>query len=63
MQPYFDWINLWWSRMTVIAAPRNRQEADAEYRQRMIVNAVAASFIALLIISGYWVVSALAGAF
>ncbi len=49
--------------MTVIAMPRKRQEADAEYRQRMIVNAVAASFIALLIISGYWVVSALAGAF
>jgi len=49
--------------MTVIPMPRSRQEVDesAEYRQRMLVNLVAASFITLLIISGYWVVSTLAG--
>jgi hypothetical protein len=50
-------------KMTVIAMPRKRREVEesAEYRQRMLVNAVAASFIALLIIGGYWVVSTLAG--
>jgi hypothetical protein len=50
--------------MTVIPFPRKRQDIDdsAEYRQRMVVNLVAASFITLLIISGYWVVATLAGA-
>jgi hypothetical protein len=55
--------------MTVIAMPRKtampreRQQVDqsAEYRHRMLVNALAASFIGLLMISGYWVVSTLAG--
>jgi hypothetical protein len=50
--------------MTVVVMPRRRQqEVDerAEYRQRMLVNLVAASFITLLIIGGYWVVSTLAG--
>jgi hypothetical protein len=43
--------------------PRKRQEVEesAEYRQRMLVNAVAASFITLLMIGGYWVVTTLAG--
>jgi hypothetical protein len=49
--------------MTVIPLQRKRKEADdaAEYRERMLVNLVAASFITLLIIGGYWVVSTLAG--
>jgi hypothetical protein len=49
--------------MIAVAVPRKRQEADehAEYRQQMLVNVVAASFIALLMIGGYWVVSTLAG--
>jgi hypothetical protein len=55
--------------MTVIAMPRKTampregQQVDqsAEYRHRMLVNALAASFIGLLMISGYWVVSTLAG--
>ena len=50
--------------MTVVRMPIRRREVDesAEYRQRMLVNLVAASFITLLIISGYWVVATLAGA-
>lgn len=49
--------------MTVAAIPIKRQEVDAraEYRQRMLVNALAASFITLMMIGGYWVVSTLAG--
>ena len=40
----------------------NRQEAEnEEYRQRMLVNAVAATFVTFLIVTGYWVVSTLAG--
>jgi hypothetical protein len=46
--------------MTVIAMPRRRQEAEnEEYRQRMLVNALAASFITLMMIGGYWVVTTL----
>ena len=46
--------------MTVIAMPRRRQEVEnAEYRQRMLVNALAASFITLMMIGGYWVVTTL----
>jgi hypothetical protein len=46
--------------MTVIAMPRRRQQVEKEeYRQRMIVNALAASFITLMMIGGYWVVSTL----
>jgi hypothetical protein len=47
--------------MTVVAMPRRRQEFDvgAEYRQRMLVNALAASFITLMMIGGYWVVTTL----
>ena len=49
--------------MTAVEFSRNRQEAEAsaEYRQRMLVNALAATFITLLIVGGYWVVSTLAG--
>ena len=36
-------------------------EERAEYRQRMLVNALAASFITLLMISGYWMVVTLKG--
>jgi hypothetical protein len=49
--------------MTVLAMPRKRREVDQrdEYRQRMLVNAIAASFITLLMIGGYWVVTTLVG--
>jgi hypothetical protein len=46
--------------MTTVAMRGNRQEVENEdYRQRMLINALAASFIALLMIAGYWVVSTL----
>ena len=46
--------------MSVIAMPRSRREAEnEEYRQRMLVNALAASFITLMMIGGYWVVTTL----
>jgi hypothetical protein len=46
--------------MTTVAMRRNRQEVEnAEYRQRMLVNALAASFITLMMIGGYWVVTTL----
>jgi hypothetical protein len=46
--------------MTTVAMPRVRQETEnAEYRQRMLVNAVAASFIALMILAGSWIVNTL----
>ena len=48
--------------MTTVAMPRRRQDIEnAEYRQRMLVNALAASFITLLIVTGYWVVTTLTG--
>jgi predicted nuclease with RNAse H fold len=42
---------------------RARQEADekAEYRERILVNVVAAAFIAVLMVIALWVVSTLAG--
>jgi hypothetical protein len=45
------------AHMTVVA--RDRQIENAEYRQRMMVNAVAASFITFLAVSGYWIVTTL----
>jgi len=46
--------------MTIVAMQRNRQEVEnEEYRQRMLVNALAASFITLMMIGGYWVVTTL----
>jgi hypothetical protein len=46
--------------MTTVAMPRRRQEIEnAEYRQRMLVNAAAAAFITFLTVTAYWVVSTL----
>jgi hypothetical protein len=46
--------------MTTVAMPRRRQEIEnAEYKQRMLVNAVAATFLTVLMASGYWIVTAL----
>jgi hypothetical protein len=49
--------------MTMVEMTRVRQEVEesAEYRQRMMVNALATCFITILMITGYWVVSTLAG--
>jgi hypothetical protein len=48
--------------MTVVGMTKARQEAEerTEYDHRMLVNFVAASFMTLLMITGYWVVSTLA---
>ena len=46
--------------MTVVKLTRVRREAE-EYRHRMQVNLVATFFITILMITGYWVVSTLAG--
>jgi hypothetical protein len=45
--------------MTVGALPRRHRkvEADAVYRERMLVNALTASFITLMIITGFWIVN------
>jgi hypothetical protein len=46
--------------MTTAAMRRNRKEVEnAEYLQRKFVNALAASFITLMMIGGYWVVTTL----
>jgi hypothetical protein len=46
--------------MTTIAMPRRRKEIEnEEYRQRMVVNALAASFITLMIVTGFWIVNTL----
>jgi hypothetical protein len=49
--------------MTVVRMTRVRREAEenAEYQHRMRVNMVATFFITILMITGYWVVSTLAG--
>jgi hypothetical protein len=49
--------------MTVVAMPRRRQEVEtsAEYRHQMLVSALAASVITLLMVTGYWVGTTLAG--
>jgi hypothetical protein len=48
--------------MTIIAMPKNRRQLEnEEYRQRMLVNAVAATFVAFLMVAGYWVVTTLTG--
>jgi hypothetical protein len=48
--------------MTAVAIGNSRQEVNSEeYRQRMLVNAVAATFISFLMVAGYWVVTTLAG--
>jgi hypothetical protein len=46
--------------MRVVAMPRRRQEIEnTEYRQRMLVNALAFSFIALMVVTGCWIVNTL----
>jgi hypothetical protein len=59
------WLSQSWIEgiMTAITTPKERREIEerAEYRQRMLVNALAASFITLLMISGYWMVITLKG--
>jgi hypothetical protein len=47
--------------MAVITRERQQVEENAEYRHRMFLNVLATSFITVLIITGYWVVSTLAG--
>ena len=49
--------------MTLVKLTKVRREAEenAEYRHRMRVNMVATFFITILVITGYWVVSTLAG--
>jgi hypothetical protein len=49
--------------MAVVKLTRVRREAEenAEYRHRMQVNLLATFFITILMITGYWVVSTLAG--
>jgi hypothetical protein len=47
--------------MTVVALPRNREAENEEYRQRMIVNAIAATFVTFLMVAGYWIVTTLSG--
>ena len=43
--------------MTTAAMSRRRE--NEEYRQRMLVNALAASFITLMIVTGFWIVNTL----
>jgi hypothetical protein len=47
--------------MVDLTSARQEVEQNAEYRQRMVVNLVAAAFITFLTITAYWVVSTLAG--
>jgi hypothetical protein len=52
------------ANMTLVAIPGTRKRQDDErdeYRQCMLVNAIAASFISLPMIGGYWVVTTLVG--
>ena len=46
--------------MVGIASARDGDE-QTEYRQRTVANFVAAAFVAFLMVSGYWIVSTLAG--
>ena len=46
--------------MTVVAL-RNREVENEEYRHRMLVNAIAATFVTFLVVAGYWIVTTLAG--
>jgi hypothetical protein len=47
--------------MTTVAMRRNREVENEEYRQRMLVNAIAAIFVTFLVVAGYWIVTMLAG--
>jgi hypothetical protein len=48
-------------RARLTARARQDDDEQAEYRERMLVNVVAAAFIALLMVIGLWVMSTLAG--
>jgi hypothetical protein len=46
--------------MTTVAMPTRREEIEnEEYRRRMVVNALAASFLTLMIVTGFWIVNTL----
>jgi hypothetical protein len=48
--------------MTMVGLTSERNvEGAAEYRQRTVANLVVAAFLSFLMVSGYWIVSALAG--
>jgi hypothetical protein len=47
--------------MTAIGVTQVSDAERAEYRQRTVVNFVAATFVTFLMISGLWIVSTLAG--
>jgi hypothetical protein len=47
--------------MSLVEMSKERLDERAEYRERMLVNVLAASFLTLLIISGYWIVTTLTG--
>jgi hypothetical protein len=47
--------------MPLMEMSKERLDERAEYRERMFVNVVAASFITVLIVSGYWIVTTLTG--
>jgi hypothetical protein len=48
--------------MTTAGMRGNRQEVEnEEYRQRMLVNTIAATFVTFLMVVGYWVVTRLSG--
>jgi hypothetical protein len=47
--------------MTVVTMRRRQEIENEEYRQRMLVNAIAATFVTFLMVAGYWVVTTLAG--
>jgi hypothetical protein len=46
--------------MATVAMPSRQKDAEnAEYNHRMVVNAIAASFVTFLVAGGYWIVSTL----
>jgi hypothetical protein len=47
--------------MATIAMRTSSQAENEEYRQRMLVNAVGATFITFLVVAGYWIVTTLTG--
>jgi hypothetical protein len=49
--------------MMIMVGITSARDADeqAEYRKRTVANFVAAAFVGFLMVSGYWIVSTLAG--
>jgi hypothetical protein len=47
--------------MAIVNTASALSAEQVEYRQRTVVNLAAAAFVSFLMISGYWIVSALAG--